>query len=525
MLVLPRVFTDFFIGNCLNLSRNVQDTVDEIKLEARNEHTKGWVIHAYIKVFDKWLKHLGSIEATFEQIEEAISMSMDAHEALELVMSIKRNPPMTTITPKLSRLVSGRETRIMGSNVSNTLQYMALYDDDIQGTSRGSREIYVRSSQKQSYKMAHCPYCSVYSSNEVSNCQETLTTVKLNKSSVAASSNYDDKTSIEQERNKKRKKAQLKSQRCKQITTEKYVIENAKQNLLLESMPIRQNDYELYVDFVIDNISKECHVNKKAVLSITHEGFRKVHKINTNENESLFIVGGHVAMCLRKEVYEYLAVYGNIARPKLLTYLKTKYPDNDNTDSETYLFLTFKGMPIIGEIKRTRIKDTGETNIDNAETNATIPKQECPTTGQHGPFIRTCLDSKESENDLENNISPQENVTEQPSHTKNNKEDINNKNESDIYEIKEKEVVRAKSNIAGHDKEISESESKQEMVRNEKEENKIEDKCLEDLDIQKELEDICETFFPTGEETYSVKNADNFADVLHNFLDQGLKTK
>jgi hypothetical protein len=173
-----------------------------------------------------------------------------------------------------------------------------------------------------------------------------LTTVKFNKSSVAATSINDDKTIIEKERNKKRKKAQLKSQRFKQITTEKFIIENAKQNLHLESMPIPQNDYELYMDFVIDNISKECHVNKKAVLSITHEEFRKVQEMKTNENESIFIVGGHVAMCLRKEVYEYLAVYGNIARPKLLTYLKTKYPDNDNTDSETYLFLTFKSMPI-----------------------------------------------------------------------------------------------------------------------------------------------------------------------------------
>jgi hypothetical protein len=72
------------------MARSVHDTVDEIELEARNQHTAGWVIHAYLKVFNKWLNNLGNTRATFEHIKNAVTSAFDAKEDIKMVENIER---------------------------------------------------------------------------------------------------------------------------------------------------------------------------------------------------------------------------------------------------------------------------------------------------------------------------------------------------------------------------------------------------------------------------------------------------
>jgi hypothetical protein len=72
------------------MTESVHDTVDEIELETKNQHTVDWVIHAYLKVFNKWLDNLGRTNATFEHIKDAVSATIEAKEALGVVLSIER---------------------------------------------------------------------------------------------------------------------------------------------------------------------------------------------------------------------------------------------------------------------------------------------------------------------------------------------------------------------------------------------------------------------------------------------------
>jgi hypothetical protein len=226
---------------------------------------------------------------------------------------------------------------------------MALHDDEVPGNSNYARDVYVRSRQQtHRLQVAHCSYCSRYTTNEVSNLQET--SVQLNKTSVETNCNNNDKNTVKRVRNKKRKKDQSKSkpQQHKRSTTEQYMIDNAKENLLLDSIPIRQNDYKMFMNFVLDLVSNVCNVGKETVLSITHEEFCEAQEINTKENDTFFLVKtGKTNLFIGKEVYEDLDVYGNIARPKLLTYLKAKNIDYDSTASERFLFITFNGKPLM----------------------------------------------------------------------------------------------------------------------------------------------------------------------------------
>jgi hypothetical protein len=243
-------------------------------------------------------------------------------------------------------LVPYNLNQTFGNNSAHSQQYMALHDDEVQGNYNCARAVYVRSRQTHRLQVAHGSYCSRYITNEVSNLQET--SVQFNKTSVENYFNDNDKNTVKQERIKKRKKDQSKSktQQHKRSTTEQYIIENAKQNLLSDSIPIRQNDYNMFMNFVLDLISNECHVGKETVLSITHEEFCEAQEINTKENDTFFLVkSGKTNLFIGKEVYEDLAVYGNIARPKLLTYLKAKTIDCDSTASERFLFLTFSESP------------------------------------------------------------------------------------------------------------------------------------------------------------------------------------
>ncbi|XP_060577810.1 uncharacterized protein LOC132734941 [Ruditapes philippinarum] len=226
-----KLFAIDLLSNCQQMAKSVHDTVDEIELEAKNQHTESCFIHAYIKVFNKWLDNLGRTNATFEHIKDAVSATIEAKEALELVLSIERKPPLKGTTPM--PLVPYNLNQTFGNNSTHSQQYMALHDDEVPGNSNYARDVYVTSRHEtHRVQVAHCPYCSRYTTNEVSNLQET--SVQLNKTKVETNCNNNDKNTVKRERNKKRKKDQSKSkpQQHKRSTTEQYMIDNAKENLL-----------------------------------------------------------------------------------------------------------------------------------------------------------------------------------------------------------------------------------------------------------------------------------------------------
>ncbi|XP_060576833.1 uncharacterized protein LOC132734133 [Ruditapes philippinarum] len=190
------------LSNCQEMARTVDDTVNETELEAKNQHTEGWVFYAYFKVFNKWLNNLGCTYATFEHIEDAATHAFDSKEDKKRIDFIKRNPPMKSTTPM--PLVPPYLDLTFRNNSALSQQYMALHDDEIPGNSTNyAREIYVRSRQTHRLQVGHCSYCSRYTTNEVSNLQET--SVQLNKTSV------DTKDNVKRERIKKRKKGQSKT--------------------------------------------------------------------------------------------------------------------------------------------------------------------------------------------------------------------------------------------------------------------------------------------------------------------------
>ncbi|XP_060577812.1 uncharacterized protein LOC132734943 [Ruditapes philippinarum] len=458
--------------------RSVDDTVNEIELEARNQHTEGWVFYAYFKVFNKWLNNLGSTSATFEHIKDAATHALDSGEDKKLVDIIKRNPPMKVTTPM--PLVPYNFNETFGNNTAHSQQYMALHDDEGPENSNFARKLYVRSRQTHKFQVAHCSYCSRYTTNEVSNLQET--SVQLNKTSVETNCNNNDKNTVKQERIKKRKKDQSKSesQQHKRSITEQYIIENAKQNLLLDSIPIRQNDYDMFMHFVIDLISNQCHVSKEVVLSITYECFYKTQEINTNENETLYILKwGRTNLCIGQEVYDELAVYGNIARPKLLKYLEEKSIDCDNT---TLLFIKFE-----------QIKHKEDKSVKNHAEKENNAEQNFQVNSQNGPPIGLCPDVNESEEPFNIKTSLKQNSFGQ------------------VFEPEEK--VGTTSVEHGQKELDNKAEREQETVKNNGKDEK-------DTDIEKELESIKESFFPDGDETYDLPNADNVAYILNNFMDQ-----
>jgi hypothetical protein len=196
---------------------------------------------------------------------------------------------------------------------------------------------HVRSSESHIYEIAQFSSGPLAPTNEIHNRQETFTTVQLNKTCSKPIIGLE-------KRKEKQSNIQKHIKRCKNDT---YIIQNAVENMRLDCIPIRQNDYDTYMDFVINRILNECHVRKSIVLSIKYAGFCEPYQIETKEKETFyFLKSGRANICMGKEVYDDLDFYGNVARTKLLTYLKAKNTDFDETTSETYLFIRFDGKPL-----------------------------------------------------------------------------------------------------------------------------------------------------------------------------------
>ncbi|XP_060576830.1 uncharacterized protein LOC132734130, partial [Ruditapes philippinarum] len=484
------LFAYQLLNNCQNMARSVHDTVAEIDLEAKNKHTEGWVIHAYIKVFNKWLDNVGRTNATFEHIKDAVSATIEAKEASDLVLYIERNPPIKVATPRCPPLVPNKLDRTFGSNIVHSQQCMALHDDEVQGNSNCSRGIFVRSTR--SYQSAHFPSCSRRTTKEISNQEETV--VQLIKNSIETEFNCDDTNIADREQIRKRKQDQSTTQQNKMIALEEYFIRRFKDDLKADSMPILQNDYKMFMDFVIDLISNECHVSKEIVLSITYEGFCKAHQTKTKENETLYIIkSGKTSLCIGKEVFDDLAVYGNVARPKLLKHLDEKKIECDNT---TLLFIKFEQMKN-KDVKRVRNNAEKE---NNAEQNFQV---NC----QKGSSIESCPDMNECEEHFNIKQSLQQNSSDQLFDSEKSKRGNSNNNTLNAHDLKYEEKIGTAQ--VQHGK------------KQETEKNKVKDD-KRDIDIETELDSITEWFFPVGNEIYNVPNADNVAETLNKFVHQDL---
>ncbi|XP_060560345.1 uncharacterized protein LOC132720270 [Ruditapes philippinarum] len=473
-----KFFAYHLLNGCQSLPRSVHDTVEEIEMETKNQHTSGWVIHAYLNVFYRWLKCLGRARASIEHIEEAVMACMEEQDAKDLVIEFKKSPPMkvsTSICNTLDPYTFDRTS--FGRNASYPAQfmYMALCDDKTQDKAMTRK--HVRSSESHIFEIAQFSSGPLDPTNEITNRQETFTTVQLNKTC---------KKPINRREKRKTKQSTIQENK-KRLKNDNYNIRNALENMRLDIMPIRQNDYDIYMDFVINRILNECHVSKSIVLSVKYAGFCEPYKIETKDKETLYVLkSGRANICMGKEVYDDLDFYGNVARTKLLTDLKAKYTDYDETTSETYLFIRFDGKPLF---------EQEEEKVDNTENNMSEKvegtEQQLQVNGKNYLSIRNSPDMKASEEHL--NIRKKDFEAE--------KED------------------RSGPKIDQHDKKEL-RQSKEEREKNKTEGNRKQESHFTALDIEKELESIKESFFPTGDELYNLPTADDVAEAFKNMLGQ-----
>ncbi|XP_060577809.1 uncharacterized protein LOC132734940 [Ruditapes philippinarum] len=475
-----KLFAYQLLSNCQEMARSVHDTVDEIELEAN--HTEGWVIHAYIKVFNKWLDNVGRANATFGHIKDAVSASIDSKEALDQILSIERNPPMKIKEQRYAAVVPRKFEQTISSN-SSFQHFMALHNDEEPGNSNCGRELYIRSSETKRFQLAHCPYCSLYTKNEISDRQETLTSVQSNES-------Y-------REQNKKRKKDQSQTQQPKRRITEKYekyIIENAKQNLHLEFMPIRQNDYDMYMNFVIACIANECQVAERTVWSVTQAGFCEAQEV-IKEKGTMFVINDErINLCLRKETFEELTFYGNIARPKLLKYLKERNPEYDSTTSETFMFINFNGIPLFEHME-----DKDDQSQSYIATQEKDTKQRFKLNSPTGSSIKTSLYMKESDENIDD-YKPRrkQNSSDQSTESEQINRCFRKTSTFDTHEYKpiEEEEEGTSKSATNHEKEKSnKAEDGQEIVKSQM--NDIKKKEIEssEVDMETETQSITQSFF------------------------------
>jgi hypothetical protein len=146
---------------------------------------------------------------------------------------------------------------------------------------------------------------------------------------------------------------------------------------------------------------------------------------------------------------------------------------------------------------------------NNAEQNSKI---NC----YKGSSIELCPDMNESEEHI--NIKPSflQNSTDQLFDSEKNKRDISNKNTLNIDDLKPEETIGITQVEHGKKEFDNKAEGEQETVKNMVKDDK------KDIDIKMELDSIKESFFPIGDETYSLPNAENVVDVLNKFMNQDL---
>ncbi|XP_053388283.1 uncharacterized protein LOC128551450 [Mercenaria mercenaria] len=292
-----------------------------------------------MKVFTKWLEIMGDTAENLEQIKQAVCECIESKEVIDSVLLIIRDPP------KLSCVVRGIE-QTSKHPVPYVQPCYALHDIE---TPSASCSVHYRSRQIQSIQSSRYCTCSGFLPSSAAlkslpNCQAMQASFQYTEMKFEPNSNDESQTlHTVQGKDKKRKTSQFQD-KIKLSKLESYARDNSKQNLLSKDIPIRQCDYDIYMEHVVDLVMKECHVSRKTVLSITYQTFCEVEEVPTKRNELLYIVYcGTPKLILKKEVYHDLEIYGNIARPKLLAHLDAQKIEYDKSDADTFLFLSFNG--------------------------------------------------------------------------------------------------------------------------------------------------------------------------------------
>ncbi|XP_053387191.1 uncharacterized protein LOC123542857 [Mercenaria mercenaria] len=546
------MFALHLLSNCQRVRNiSVHDTMEEIKLEARNEYTTGWVFHAYMKVFRKWLEIMGDAAENLEQIKQAVYECIESKEVIDSVLLIIRDPPKL---PCVARGIEQTSTH----PVPYVQPCYALYDTE---TPSALCSVHYSSRQIQSIQSSRYGTCSGFlpcsaALQSLPNGQAMQASFQYTEMNFKPNRNDESQTAHkEQGKGKKRKTSQFQD-KMKLSKLESYARDNAKQNLLSNLIPIRHCDYDIYMEHVVNLVMKECNVSRKVVLSITYKTFCDVEEVTTKRNEKLYIVYcGTPKLILKKEVYNDLDIYGNAVRPKLLSYLDAQKIEYDTSDADTFLFLSFNGNAAFGQlgVHRKREKIAEKPTITQLhslqELVSTASSKE--TNGfdkSENKEITEILYTRKNKKQATCTSSDWPQSIEQPGdgpvHSNQSAEaatHINEKHVNDFQRKKHgttnKDYTHSLNRIKGVTSEVA-CQTKEFVSNNVEIGNEM--KILTSTDMNKkcetvhddrdplalkievddELKEICDSFFQTGEESFTIDTPDTIPDILSSFVDQ-----
>jgi hypothetical protein len=159
-----------------------------------------------------------------------------------------------------------------------------------------------------------------------------------------------------------------------------------------------------------------------------------------------------------------------------------------------------------------------DRNVRNIDAKEKATEQNLQVNDKNDPSVRVCPDMKESEEHVNIKTTLKQNPSD---HSFDSEQSINGigKNNTCI----EDELYPGAAFTENDKKELDKkARSGQDTMKIKEKENKKEETNYFDLDIEKELEEIKESLFPTDDESYALPDANNVAGVLSKFVDKDL---
>jgi hypothetical protein len=156
--------------------------------------------------------------------------------------------------------------------------------------------------------------------------------------------------------------------------------------------------------------------------------------------------------------------------------------------------------------------------VRNIDAKEKATEQNFQVNDKNDPSVRVCPDMKESEKHVNIKATIKQNPSD---HSVDSEQNINGigKNNTSIQD----EFNPGAAIIEHNKKELdNKAGNGQDTTKIKEKENKKEETNHFDWDIENELEKIKESFFPTGDESYALPDADNVAEVLSKFVDKDL---
>ena len=144
---------------------------------------------------------------------------------------------------------------------------------------------------------------------------------------------------------------------------------------------------------------------------------------------------------------------------------------------------------------------------------------------QHSsPATRISSETKESEDLLDVRRCPKQNVSGLTLHMEPTTKNISDSNESNDSNASGVNDLKSSGKLGATMKDAE--NEKEESITNTENENEKTDEGGNELlekDKEKESEEIVSWFFPSGDETYSIQNIDNIAEMLERFQAEDLE--